>query len=162
MYLTSGFAAQKMSIPFYLLNELKKVEGNIKYSVQEIYSHIKDVYDKAALFQKTGGVHSGGLYYNRKLVFFCEDIGRHNVISKLVGYGLINNVDLSKCIIVSSGRISSEIALKIARAGIQILATSSCPTDIAVKIADQAGVTLVGFARGNECTVYTGAHRIAD
>lgn len=89
-----------------------------------------------------------------------EDIGRHNAVDKIFGYCFLNNIELKDKIMVFSGRVSTEILIKVARMGIPILVSRSAPTDLAINMADELGVTVVGFTRGERMNVYTHPERI--
>ena len=127
-------------------------------------SHIRELYrefqKKSEGYKSTGGVHSAALADNRHMLVFTEDIGRHNAVDKVIGYALLENIRLQEKIMLASGRLSSEIVTKCARCGIPVLVSRAAPTSLAVDIADAAGITLVGFVRGDRMNIYTGRQRI--
>ena len=114
------------------------------------------------LFQDTGGTHACGLFdKNGNLLFIGEDIGRHNAMDKLVGNVLSNSVDIFlQTFIIFSGRLSFELVHKARRAGISILVSIGAPSSLAIDIAVEHGLTIVGFAKNKNMTVYTGRARI--
>ena len=114
------------------------------------------------LFQDTGGTHACGLFdKNGNLLFIGEDIGRHNAMDKLVGNVLSNSVDIVlQTFIIFSGRLSFELVHKARRAGISILVSIGAPSSLAIDIAVEHGLTIVGFAKNKNMTVYTGRARI--
>ncbi len=112
------------------------------------------------VFKATGGVHSCAVCSSAELLLLQEDIGRHNALDKLVGEALMTGISLKDKILLTSGRISSEILLKAARAELPIVVSRSAPTDLAVREAEKLGITLIGFLRGNRCNVYAGQQRI--
>lgn len=128
------------------------------------FSHIRDLYHefqkKSEGYRSTGGVHSAALADNRHILVFTEDIGRHNAVDKVIGYALLENMPFPGKIMLASGRLSSEIVSKCVRCGIPVIVSRAAPTSLAVEIADTAGLTLVGFVRGDRMNVYTGAQRI--
>ncbi len=115
------------------------------------------------IFEQTGGLHAAGLFnaITQELLIVREDIGRHNALDKLVGYGLLNKeLPFSECILMLSGRVSFEMVQKAATAGIPIVAAVSAPSSLAVQTAQALGMTLIGFVRGDDCTIYTHPERI--
>ena len=116
------------------------------------------------LFQDTGGTHACGLFdKNGNLLFIGEDIGRHNAMDKLVGNVLSNSADIFlQTFIIFSGRLSFELVHKARRAGISILVSIGAPSSLAIDIAVEHGLTIVGFAKNKNMTVYTGRARIAN
>ena len=120
-----------------------------------------------ALFDRTGGVHAAGLFVpgdtGEGLVLEClrEDVGRHNAVDKVVGWALRERgMPLLGSVLQVSGRASFELVQKAALAGIPVLSAVSAPSSLAVELAEQVGLTLVGFNRGESLNVYTGGDRI--
>jgi FdhD protein len=112
------------------------------------------------IWERTGGAHCSVLFSDGRLIARSEDIGRHNTVDKVVGYAILNNIDLSTCVLGCSGRQPAVMVSKAANAGIPIVISRSAPTDKGIRTADLAGVTLICFARGNRFTVYTHPDRI--
>lgn len=114
-------------------------------------------------FSRTGGLHAAGLFSLRgRLVAAREDVGRHNAVDKVIGWALAaGRVPLAGHGLLVSGRCSFEIVQKAVAAGIPLIAAVSAPTSLAVRFAEEAGITLVGFLRGRGLNVYCGHHRIA-
>jgi FdhD protein len=115
-----------------------------------------------AVFEKTGGLHAAGLFApDGTLVAIREDVGRHNALDKLVGSQILaGRGPLNDRILMVSGRVSFEIVQKAAVAGIPILCAVSAPSDLAIEAANQLGVTLVGFLRGDGFNLYANDARI--
>lgn len=113
-------------------------------------------------FKKTGGVHNAALATKNQLLKIRTDIGRHNTLDKLYGYMITEQIPAHDKVIVFSGRISSEVLLKISKMGIGMLISTSAPTNLALQLATDLRITTVGFARGTSLNVYTCPERITD
>lgn len=137
----------------YITSKLT-VTANI---ISDISAELKQ---NSALYQKSGGAHSATLYHQNKFLFSREDIGRHNAVDKIIGECLIKDISSDDKILMTSGRVSSEILLKAARWKFPILVSRTAPTSAAVKLADELGLTLIGFARGKRMNVYSNSWRI--
>jgi FdhD protein len=142
--------------------KLKRNESKIKLSPPQISALMRDFQERSLTHRETGGVHSAALANPRGIIIFSEDIGRHSAIDKILGECVLKGISTRNRIILTSGRISSEILMKTARANIPIIISKSAPTDMGVSIAEESGVTLVGFALGKRMNVYSNERRIRD
>ncbi|MFH1593828.1 MAG: formate dehydrogenase accessory sulfurtransferase FdhD [Candidatus Omnitrophota bacterium] len=138
----------------------RRARPDITIDSSNILAMMKDFQLRSPEFRKTGGVHSAALADSANIITIIEDLGRHNAVDKIIGYALKNGIDLNHKIILSSGRLSSEIVLKVQKTQISAIISRSAPTDQAVKHAILAGITLIGFARGQRMNVYSCKERV--
>ncbi len=137
-----------------------KVESQIEISTSEVFTLVSEFQHHSQVYRATGGVHSAALCDTKHILVFNEDIGRHNAVDKVLGECILNDISTDDRVIITSGRISSEILLKVAKRNIPMIISKSAPTNLGVKLADDLGITLVGFVRGRRMNVYTHEWRI--
>jgi FdhD protein len=137
-----------------------KVESQTKISALEVLELAKEFQRRSEIYRATHGVHSAALCDTKSILIFSEDIGRHNAIDKIFGECILKDIPTDDHMILTSGRVSSEILLKVAKRNIPLLASKSAPTDLGVKLANDLGVTLIGFVRGKRMNVYSNYWRI--
>lgn len=135
--------------------------GRLAVRTDDVFRAMRMLLDSDA-HRATGGFHRAGVFSEDGTAWMVDDIGRHNAMDKAIGHCLLERIDLSKVFVIMTSRISSGLALKCSRAGIPILASRGAPTSLAVDIADGAGITLIGFVRGERMNIYTHEERIAD
>jgi formate dehydrogenase accessory protein FdhD len=113
------------------------------------------------VFRKTGGVHVAAIYDRegeRKAL--AEDVGRHNAVDKVIGAGALKKIDFSDCFLALSGRLTAEIVLKAATMNLPIVASLAAAIDSGIAVANESGLTLAGFVRGNRMNIYAFPERI--
>lgn len=133
----------------------KKIENTMSINKEDIISLMKVFNENSETFKETGGVHSCALCTKDGIIVFEEDIGRHNALDKIIGWALKNEVDLKDKIILTSGRISSEILIKAGKKQIPVIVSRSAPTSLAVEMARELNILLIGFARGEKMNIYS-------
>lgn len=138
-----------------------KVRSEIEISPHKVFALMDQFVQCSDLFKATGGVHSAALCDTRGILVFKDDIARHNAIDKIFGQCTLRDIPTDDRIILTSGRISSEIVLKVAKRNIPILISKSAPTNLGVKLATDLDITLIGFVRGRRMNVYTHDWRVA-
>ncbi len=136
------------------------LKSQIQYSREEISNLMRELRERSLTFKNTGGVHSCGLCNQKGIEVFAEDIGRHNAVDKVFGECFIRGISTQDKVVLTSGRVSSEILIKVAKRGVPIIASRSAPTDLAVGLAEKLNLTLIGFARGHRMNIYTHNYRI--
>ena len=145
-----------------LLARCAPVDDDARIELRCLLDAVQRLRGEQPLFAETGGCHGAGLFtLDGEVVEVFEDVGRHNAVDKLVGSQLLRGaLPLRSRVLVVSGRTSFEIVQKAVVAGIPIIAGVSAASSLAVDVAARAGITLVGFARGESLVVYTGRERI--
>jgi FdhD protein len=148
---------------FYNLADLQstsKIESETKLYTETVIQVALEFQHRSKVYQATHGVHSAALCEGKNILVFHEDVGRHNAVDKIVGECLMKDIETAHRVLISSGRISSEILLKVAHINIPILLSMSAPTDMAVKLANQLGITVVGLIKARKMTIFSNAWRI--
>ena len=136
------------------------VTSNLQVTAEDVFTCVKAIL-KSKVFSETEAVHSAGLFLNGKEeVCIAEDLGRHNALDKVIGYGLLHDIDFSKTLAASTGRQPSEMIIKCRNAGIPIIATKGVPTTLAIEMAEKAGITIAGLVRGSTMIVYSHWKRV--
>ena len=140
--------------------QLSKVDSHLVATADEVLSLVKQLNRQAALYRTCGGVHTSALADREHLLVVAEDIGRHNTLDKIVGECLLTGLPTRDRLLLTTGRISSEMMSKAARMQTPIVVSRSSPTDRAISLALEAGITLIGYARGDRLSVYTREERL--
>ncbi len=140
-------------------SKLPAINSDLVIHKEEVFRAMKAI-SLSEIHKATGGVHSVGLFDKDGAVCIVEDIGRHNALDKTVGYGLKRNLDLGTTFAASTGRISSDMAMKCSTAGIPIIVSRGATTSLALKIAERTGLTIIGFVRGRRMNLYSNRQRL--
>ncbi|WP_050738546.1 formate dehydrogenase accessory sulfurtransferase FdhD [Acetobacterium bakii] len=151
----------KMQVAEQVTSPLKEpLEKPIVIKIQTIYQIMGKNLKPTELFLETGGFHSVAIYNGDQEVITIMDVARHNAVDKVIGYCVMNDIDCRDKILVVSGRMSSDMILKAEKGNIPVVLSKSAPTSLSISRADEAGITLVGFVRGEQMNVYTHPNRI--
>jgi len=126
----------------------------------DIFALMQRLSIRAEQYQSHGGIHSAAVGRGGELLLYAEDLGRHNTLDRIAGEALFKNIDLSGTLLVTSGRVSTEMVAKAALLGVRLIASRTSPTDMAIKLCEQSGICLVGYVRGGRFTVYAHPERI--
>lgn len=157
---TSGCGRGMLFYSVQDISNRRKVTSDLKLGIDKIVCLMLEFQKKSEGYLSTGGTHSAALGIENGILAFREDIGRHNAVDKIIGYWLSQRQDFQDKVMLTSGRISSDVILKIQKCMMPIIISRSAPTNQAIKLARDMGITLVGFARGNRMNIYSGEERI--
>jgi len=138
----------------------QKVNSDLTITPEEVLSLMKQLYQQQDLFQLGGGIHSSALCNRKQILALAEDIGRHNTLDKIMGECLMKKLPTRDCILLTTGRISSEMLLKAARMKVPIVVSRGSPTERAISLGKDLGITVIGYARGNRLSAFSGEGRI--
>ena len=150
----------KGASPLSAIHNQSRIDSQIHISPPEVLNLIQEFVHHSELFAATGGVHGAALCDTKTILVFSEDIGRHNAIDKIFGECIVKDIPTHDRLLITSGRVSSEILLKVAKRNIPILISKSAPTNLGVKLANDSGITLIGFVREKRMNVYTHTWRL--
>ena len=138
----------------------KRVDSDLVATPKEVLSLMKQLQDQMVLYRLCGGVHASALSDTKNLLVVAEDIGRHNTLDKIQGECLLRGLRTRDRLLLSTGRISSEMLLKAAKMQVPVVVSRHSPTGSAVSLARDLGITLVGYARSSRLSVYSHPERL--
>ena len=150
---TSGCTGGSTSVSTENLTRLNPRTKPIRSST--VTNLIKQLVNKQDLYSISGGVHSSGISTGDDLLVVMEDIGRHNTLDKISGWILNNQISSKEYILITTGRISSEMLQKSLRIGASIVISRTSPSSLAVQMAEETGICIIGYARNNRFKIYT-------
>ncbi|NLI91677.1 MAG: formate dehydrogenase accessory sulfurtransferase FdhD [Peptococcaceae bacterium] len=146
----------------YFINDarqVKEVKASGSFKADYFLEQMAWLEKNSQSFHLTGGVHCAALV-KEAVICMYEDIGRHNAVDKVLGALCIEGLETKDTFLMLSGRVSSEIVIKTARADIPFIVSKSAPTDLAIGLAEELNITMIGFARGQSLNIYTHPERI--
>jgi FdhD protein len=138
-----------------------RIESSLRVEPARLFERMKELYHQAVGYRASRGIHGAALADPNRLLFMAEDVGRHNAVDKVCGEALLQRVETRDRVLLSTGRVSSEMLLKGARMGTPIVISRTSPTEMAVSLAEQLGVTVVGYLRHDAFNVYAGGEHLA-
>jgi FdhD protein len=139
-----------------------RLESSLRVRPGELGARMKDLFGAAVHYQRSRGIHGAALADRERLLLVAEDVGRHNAIDKIKGEALRRGMPTEDRVLLSTGRISSEMLLKAARMGVPIVASRTSPTEMAVALAEQLGITVCGYVRSDTLNLYAGDGLLLD
>ena len=131
-----------------------------KVQPEAIGQLVESLFQNQQLYRETGGVHTSALSDGNRIVLVAEDIGRHNTLDKIAGLCLMENIWPETRLLITTGRISSEMLQKAARLKAPILISRTSPSSLSIEMAERYGITLIGYARRDRFNVYSNAQRV--
>jgi FdhD protein len=133
------------------------LRSSLRVRPAQLAARLRELYGAALHYRASRGIHGAALTDGERLLVVAEDVGRHNAVDKLKGEALLSGLPTVDRILLSTGRVSSEMLLKAVRMGAPVVASRTSPTEMAVGLAEQLGVTVVGYLRPDTLNLYAGA-----
>ena len=158
---TSGCTGGMTSVDTKVETKRGARSKNVMLSPEQISALLKRLDEHQILYRQSGGLHTSILTDGAEKTISAEDIGRHNTLDKLAGIALVENIAFKKRILLTTGRISSEMMQKAAKIKAEVVISRTSPSSLAVEIAEEEEITLIGYAKGHRFNLYTHAERIA-
>jgi FdhD protein len=158
---TSGCTGGVTAVDMLAKPDIFFADDGINFPPEAIGHLVEQLFESQELYRETGGVHTSALSDGEKIVLSAEDIGRHNTLDKIAGLCLMEKIFPETRILITTGRISSEMLQKAARMNVPILISRTSPSSLSIEMAERYGVTLIGYARKHRFNVYTHTDRIS-
>ena len=133
-----------------------RLRSSLMVRPEQLALGMKQLFQAAQHYQKSRGIHGAALYDGERLLVVAEDVGRHNAVDKVKGRALLDGIETRDRILLSTGRISSEMLLKAARMAVPVVASRTSPTEMAVALAEQLNITVCGYVRPDALNLYAG------
>ncbi len=133
-----------------------RLDSPLRVRPARLAARLKDLFTEGVHYRASRGIHGAALTDGEKLLVVAEDVGRHNAVDKVKGEALLKGIPTVDRILLSTGRVSSEMLLKAARMGVPLVASRTSPTEMAIGLAEQLGITVVGYLRPDSLNLYAG------
>jgi len=157
---TSGCTGGVTAVDLFAKPNVSFETNRFEVQPEAIGRLIEMLFESQSLYRETGGVHTSALSNGDEILLSAEDIGRHNTLDKIAGMCLMKNIWPEKRILITTGRISSEMLQKAARLQTPILISRTSPSSLSIEMAERYGITLIGYARKHRFNVYSNSQRI--
>lgn len=157
---TSGCG--KGSLFYYSLDALlsRPITSTVSFTASQVLDRVEDLKHLSETYRRTHGVHNCAAADGSRILLFRDDIGRHNAVDMIVGHFFLNALSLEDKMLITTGRLTSEMLIKAAKVRIPIVVSRNTATSLAVELARSLNITLIGYARAGKFTVYSGRERI--
>ena len=133
-----------------------RLQSTLRVSAPQLAARLKELFGQAHHYQASRGIHGAALADHDRLLVMAEDVGRHNAVDKVKGEAMRKGIATLDRVLLSTGRVSSEMLLKAARMGVPVVASRTSPTEMAVGLAEQLGITVIGYLRSDSLNLYAG------
>lgn len=157
---TSGCTGGVTAIDLVQRPQPVSVSDEFNLFPKQVNHLVEILFNAQELYRETGGVHTSALSDGDKLILSAEDIGRHNTLDKIAGMCLMKNIWPERRVLITTGRISSEMLQKGVRMGAKVVASRTSPSSLSLELAEKWGITLIGYARRNRFNLYAHHERI--
>jgi len=157
---TSGCTGGVTAVDLLAKPNLSLNGNSLTLQPEAIGRLVEQLFDSQSLYRETGGVHTSALSDGEKILISAEDIGRHNTLDKIAGLCLMKDIWPENRILITTGRISSEMLQKAARLNTPILISRTSPSSLSIEMAERYGITLIGYARKHRFNVYSNSRRV--
>jgi FdhD protein len=157
---TSGCTGGVTAVDLLAKPDVSFEQNKVKVGPEAIGHLVEMLFESQELYRETGGVHTSALSDGETILLSAEDIGRHNTLDKIAGLCLMNHMWPERRILITTGRISSEMLQKAARLQTPILISRTSPSSLSIEMAERYGITLIGYARRHRFNVYSNGQRV--
>jgi FdhD protein len=137
-----------------------RVDSRLRVEPASLFARMKELFQLAVGYRASRGIHGAALADPDRILFMAEDVGRHNAVDKVCGEALLRGEPMRDRILLSTGRVSSEMLLKAARMGLPLVVSRTSPTEMAVSLAEQLGLTVLGYLRHDAFNLYAGGDHL--